>query len=567
MVCVGGFIALFLTPLPHQFKYSLLAWLKQFLSYHIPGFHGCCPEQAFFFVYGCHLRSCDLLVDICDRYQLFDEMEATGSAQTTSLMVSEPDLRVKLCVYGKPFSVEREAFACFEDHLYFQLWLKEICNQAWTMKLETSSAEHVASCEATVYKNQKNLQVLRFTACDNFPRCFTRGQMVQLSRTDPSVDAWKAFLTSSVSGRSLDVLQPKQLPYDIDSGVWRLDVVSDENQRDRLLHSLKWFCTATTRESDLRPLIVGHSAVSSRSSMQLANSRSISQAEESALLTVVNSQRFNDSQCSALRGSLSHSIVLIQGPPGTGKTTTSLAIVGLQKRLLDRVVFAAASNNGCDELAERLLRERHRLVRYGEWKRMSSHYNNTVRRHNARYKAFMKLSESYAHENTAGYKAARRKIFDKEFGDLEALHCGTLDSFGGDAVQCQIHYAFAHVEEAAQCTETSLLPLLCRCDRVCLAGDPQQLPPHAHSELLSISMMERLAQVDGMDVYHLDEQYRMPESLIRWPNKQFYGGMLKTATQCSSKLPQGFPWPQVATTSVILWMRKQSTIPTCRLGN
>ena len=46
MVCVGGFIALFPTPLPHQFNYSLPAWLKQFLSFHIPGFHGHCPEQA-----------------------------------------------------------------------------------------------------------------------------------------------------------------------------------------------------------------------------------------------------------------------------------------------------------------------------------------------------------------------------------------------------------------------------------------------------------------------------------------------------------------------------------------
>ena len=87
MVCVGGFIALFPTPLPHQFNYSLPAWLKQFLSFHIPGFHGHCPEQASTVAAQNRLASLSMVATYVDNSAIYWLILATGISGLTSSLL------------------------------------------------------------------------------------------------------------------------------------------------------------------------------------------------------------------------------------------------------------------------------------------------------------------------------------------------------------------------------------------------------------------------------------------------------------------------------------------------
>ena len=448
-------------------------------------------------------------------------------------------------------TVNRDEFGSLSAYLYYQLWSREIEFEAVAEQKDNQAddvAKHMEGCVATMYRNVRNLDVLRFTCPEQWPPSFASGNLVLLSRTDPQLDAWKALPVHLTTTQYVEVLQPQQVPCDVLDGSWRLDVITDTTARDRLLRSLKAFSTGHMEAGSLRALIVGSGYVNHSSAFRQANQRVVTAEEEGAFNAVTRAVRLNASQQAALWGSLSHRVVLIQGPPGTGKTTTSLAVVQLQKRLWERVVFCAYTHNGCDELASRVLQAGQHLVRYGDWRRMARCYDNTVRMHSVEYKTFNELKGRFAHEKTAAYKRERKEIYKREFSDVTALHCGTLSSFGGSPIQSQLSYAFGHVEEAAQCIEPAVLPLACWCDALSLAGDPRQLPPHANSEHLQVSMMERLSHVDGMQVYCLNVQYRMPEVLIRWPNHRFYGGELQTASSAkmSHGPPRGFQWPQQA---------------------
>ena len=110
------------------------------------------------------------------------------------------------------------------------------------------------------------------------------------------------------------------------------------------------------------------------------------------------------------------------------------------------------------------------------------------------------------------------------------------------------------LDEAGQTTEPALICALAsaKAHQVILIGDTQQLPPTVTTEdaelrkILGISPMERLLK-NGVDEFVLEEQYRMPESLLRHPNNYFYGGRVQCAlvggANSSPSTPKGFPWP------------------------
>lgn len=107
------------------------------------------------------------------------------------------------------------------------------------------------------------------------------------------------------------------------------------------------------------------------------------------------------------------------------------------------------------------------------------------------------------------------------------------------------------LDEAGQTTEPALICALtsAKAGQVILVGDTQQLPPTVTTEdaelrkILSISPMEHLLK-NGVDEFVLEEQYRMPESLLRHPNNYFYGGRVQCALAYRPmSTPKGFPWP------------------------
>lgn len=84
-------------------------------------------------------------------------------------------------------------------------------------------------------------------------------------------------------------------------------------------------------------------------------------------------ETFNDPQLAAINAALTRRLTLIQGPPGTGKTSVASAIgfgFALQCRQISaaghaKVLAAACSNVGADNLADRLLKLGLKVVRVG----------------------------------------------------------------------------------------------------------------------------------------------------------------------------------------------------------
>ena len=109
-----------------------------------------------------------------------------------------------------------------------------------------------------------------------------------------------------------------------------------------------------------------------------------------------------------------------------------------------------------------------------------------------------------------------------------AVHIGTLDSFGMGPVLQNLNYDFALVDESGQATEPNVLAIASSCQRLCLVGDQQQLPPQSCVQLMRRSLLERLSKQHGFELVVLEEQYRMLPAIAAWPSAYFYGGRLQS---------------------------------------
>ena len=102
------------------------------------------------------------------------------------------------------------------------------------------------------------------------------------------------------------------------------------------------------------------------------------------------------------------------------------------------------------------------------------------------------------------------------------------------------------VDEAGQAPDPDLF-IGCNLnpDRLLLIGDHRQLAPFAQSRGAArrgfhISSLERLysrEKGEGWFKRMLTLQYRMPPSVLEWPNQEFYGGELKCAQEVLDKFP------------------------------
>ena len=128
-----------------------------------------------------------------------------------------------------------------------------------------------------------------------------------------------------------------------------------------------------------------------------------------------------------------------------------------------------------------------------------------------------------------------------------------LSSIAEDSKKDGSTFPIVVLDEAGQTTEPALVCALAaaKARQVILVGDTQQLPPTVTTQdaelrkTIAVSPMERLLK-NGLDELTLTEQYRMPESLLRHPNKYFYKGLVKcaeTGADTNVSPPAGFPWP------------------------
>ncbi|NWV22692.1 SETX helicase, partial [Origma solitaria] len=142
--------------------------------------------------------------------------------------------------------------------------------------------------------------------------------------------------------------------------------------------------------------------------------------------------------------------------------------------------------------------------------------------------------------------------------------CCTLSTSGGSLLESAFSrqgldpFSCVIVDEAGQsCEVETLIPLIHRCNKLVLVGDPKQLPPtvksvkaqqYGYDQSLMARLQRHLEEQVQRNVLHslpvvqLTVQYRMHPDICLFPSNYVYGRTLKTAkaieeNRCSSEWP------------------------------
>ncbi len=281
----------------------------------------------------------------------------------------------------------------------------------------------------------------------------------------------------------------------------------------------------------------------------------------------------NDSQKLAVEFALSaEDVAIIHGPPGTGKTTTVVELIVQAIGRDDKVLACAPSNTAVDNLLERLIDARQRVVRIGHPARVAErlrdysldglvdqHDNMPVIKDMMREAdAIFRKSEKWTRakrergERQEMKREAKRLQADARMLERQAINsildqadviCATT-TFNPDLLGDR-RFDLAVVDEACQSTEPGCWVPLLRADRLILAGDHQQLPPtvlstEAGRQGFAKSLMERQLEVHGDQISRmLNVQYRMHRDIMTFSSDQFYhGGLIAHRTVVEHTLPE-----------------------------
>jgi len=329
-----------------------------------------------------------------------------------------------------------------------------------------------------------------------------------------------------------------------EADAFRIDLTADEVTRQRQLAAIMTAKDSRGRLGHMRSVLMG------------AKKPGFSEK----VLDLDFSTSLNESQQNAVRFALSaHDLAVIHGPPGTGKTTTVVELIIQAIERGDKVLACAPSNTAVDNLLERLIAAKQRVVRIGHPARVAerlrdfsldglvdSHDNMPVIRDMLREaESIFRQSDKWTRakrprgERQDMRREAKRLQTDARMLERQAIHsildranviCATT-TYNPDLLGDR-WFDLAIVDEACQSTEPGCwLPLLCS-DKIVLAGDHQQLPPtvlstEAARQGFAKSMMERQIELYGDEVSRmLTVQYRMHRDIMKFSSDQFYDGEL-----------------------------------------
>uniref|UniRef100_A0A2P2LEK5 DNA-binding protein SMUBP-2 n=1 Tax=Rhizophora mucronata TaxID=61149 RepID=A0A2P2LEK5_RHIMU len=264
------------------------------------------------------------------------------------------------------------------------------------------------------------------------------------------------------------------------------------------------------------------------------------------------------SQKAAISKALSaKNVFLLHGPPGTGKTTTVVEIILQEVKRGSKILACAASNIAVDNIVERLVPHRVKLVRLGHPARLLPQVLNSA----LDAQVLMGDNSSLANDIRKEMKAlsgklmktkdkSTRRDIQRELRSLskeerKRQQLAVTDVIkNSDVVLTTLTGAFSRkldntsfdlviIDEAAQALEIACWIALLKGSRCILAGDHLQLPPtiqsvEAEKKGLGRTLFERLADLYGDEVTSmLTVQYRMHELIMNWSSKELYNSKIK----------------------------------------
>ncbi|CAG7555454.1 unnamed protein product [Fusarium equiseti] len=288
----------------------------------------------------------------------------------------------------------------------------------------------------------------------------------------------------------------------------------------------------------------------------------------------------NDSQKDAIRFALaSREVALIHGPPGTGKTHTLIELILQMIKLEQRILVCGPSNISVDNIVERLAPHKIPILRLGHPARLLPSvvdHSLDVLTQTSEAGAIVKDIRSEMDTKQASIKKTksgkeRKAIYTdlkelrKEFRERERRCVSTLIG-GSKVVLATLHGAGGYqlrneefdvviIDEASQALEAQCWVPLVSAKKVVCAGDHLQLPPTIKSSnakvkapvkdgvqikrsaTLEVTLFDRLLALHGSTIKRmLTTQYRMHESIMRFPSDELYDSKLIAADAVKHRL-------------------------------
>lgn len=324
---------------------------------------------------------------------------------------------------------------------------------------------------------------------------------------------------------------------------FRVDLAADEITRKRQQAALRAASKARGRTAEIRKVLLGE-----------RDPRFDDESECEFTTTL------NPSQQAAVRFAMSaQDVAIIHGPPGTGKTTTVVELIVQAVLRGEKVLACAPSNTAVDNILERLVRARQKVVRIGHPARVNEQLRDHTLDAKVQDHEAMKIVREMQREaenlfrragrftrarpgrgeKQAMRREARQLKSDARLLERQAVEnvidradvvCSTA-TFNEDIVGDR-EFDLVVIDEACQSTEPGCWIPVLRADRIVLAGDHCQLPPtvlskQATKEGLQMSLLERLVEHYGDAVTRkLDKQYRMHTHIMDFSSARFYDGSL-----------------------------------------
>jgi ATP-dependent RNA/DNA helicase IGHMBP2 len=324
---------------------------------------------------------------------------------------------------------------------------------------------------------------------------------------------------------------------------FRVDLAADEITRKRQQAALRAASKARGRTAEIRKVLLGE-----------RDPRFDDESECEFTTTL------NPSQQAAVRFAMSaQDVAIIHGPPGTGKTTTVVELIVQAVLRGEKVLACAPSNTAVDNILERLVRARQKVVRIGHPARVNEQLRDHTLDAKVQDHEAMKIVREMQREaenlfrragrftrarpgrgeKQAMRREARQLKSDARLLERQAVEnvidradvvCSTA-TFNEDIVGDR-EFDLVVIDEACQSTEPGCWIPVLRADRIVLAGDHCQLPPtvlskQATKDGLQMSLLERLVEHYGDAVTRkLDKQYRMHTHIMDFSSARFYDGSL-----------------------------------------
>lgn len=266
-------------------------------------------------------------------------------------------------------------------------------------------------------------------------------------------------------------------------------------------------------------------------------------------------------------------IAIVHGPPGTGKTTTLVEAIYETLHRENQVLVCAQSNTAVDWISEKLVDRGVPVLRIGNPTRvndkmLSFTYERRFESHPA-YTELWGIRKSIremsgrirkgSHTEREGMRNRISHLRDRAT-ELEILI--NEDLFSSTRVVASTLVSSNHriltgrrfstlfIDEAAQALEAACWIAIRKADRVIFAGDHCQLPPtikciEAARGGLDHTLMEKVVANKPISVSLLKVQYRMNESIMRFPSEWFYSNQLESAPEIRQRGILDFDTPMV----------------------